>query len=65
MSLTSTNDQVNLTTTTEDSSQAGTQDAHTGDYHEDFNTYDDTTMERSDWFNGNPLKRENHNIKKA
>ena len=41
--MTSTNDQVNLTTTTEDSSQAGTQDAHTGDYHEDFNTYDQAT----------------------
>lgn len=55
LSLTSTNDQVNLTTTTEDTSQTGTQAAHTGDYHEDFNAYDDTTMERSDWFNGNPF----------
>ena len=55
LSLASTNNQETVTTTTKDNSQAGTQATHTGDYHEDFNTYDDTTMERSDWFNGKPF----------
>lgn len=45
----------NTDSDSEDTTEAPEQVLHTGDYRVDFDNYDDTTMERSDWFNGDPF----------